>query len=102
MAQMGLLQIREIAPRINGPRGADRGLDIGRSGSGKSVLAREILKSYGPNAPKAWRGNVIIIDPNDTFPWKDAKTVRSPDKVIPTAKVPYLRYVPPVDRNEAE
>ncbi len=104
MAIMGRLEVRAISPRIKGPRGADRGLVMGRSGSGKSVLSTKMLEGYGTGdgVPAAYRGNVIIIDPNGTFKFAANRIVTQPEQVVPSKRHPVLLYRPSVDRLEAE
>lgn len=63
----GYLSMEAIAPRLSGPRGADRAFIAGRSGSGKTFLAQHLLRHYHPKAAERFRGNVCIIDPNHNF-----------------------------------
>jgi hypothetical protein len=100
--QNGFLDLAPIAPRIAGPQGADRGSIFGRSGSGKSVLARNILAVYGPEAPKAYQGFVCIIDPNGNFEFPANKIVGRPDQVVPTKKHPVVLYRPGVQHRTAD
>jgi len=92
----GYLDISVIAPRIQGPRGADRGFIAGRSGSGKSFLARRLLTAYGitEHWPKEFRGNKFIIDPNDTFDYPVEAQFETVAEVRLDPKIASIRYVP--------
>jgi hypothetical protein len=100
----GFLDISVISPRIQGDRGADRGFIAGRSGAGKSFLSRRILTSYGisENWPKEFRGNVFIIDPNDTFDIQTQGEFETVDEVQLDPKARVLRYVPRADQYQGE
>src|SRR5688500_9357817 len=104
MPSEGFLDISVIAPRIQGPRGADRGFLAGRSGSGKSFLARRILTVYGvgKNHPKEFRGNLFIIDPNGNFDYPADDTFETVDSVQLNPKVRTVRYIPRTDQLSAD
>ena len=99
----GFLNISAIAPRIEGPRGADRGFIAGRSGAGKSFLARRILTTYGisENWPKEFRGNVFIIDPNGNFDYPNEGEFDTVEEVKLDRKARTLRYIPNHDQLDA-
>lgn len=92
----GNLDISAIAPRIQGDRGADRGFIAGRSGAGKSFLARRLLSVYGigENWPSRFRGNLVIIDPNDNFDFPVQGTFETVEEVKIEPKIRAVRYVP--------
>lgn len=73
--------LNRIRPMVAGERGADRGIIAGRSGSGKSVLAKELLRGYGPSRPAEYRCNVLVIDPNHTFDYPADVLAESPEGV---------------------
>jgi hypothetical protein len=68
---------------------------VGRSGSGKSYLARALLDLYGDDehTPVAFRARVCIFDPNGTFDY-DARVVTDPTQVVPTRQSPVIIYRP--------
>jgi hypothetical protein len=92
----GNLDISVIAPRIQGNRGADRGFIAGRSGAGKSFLARRLLTVYGVGEtwPSPFRGNLVIIDPNDNFDFPTQGTFETVEEVKVEPKIRAVRYVP--------
>lgn len=92
----GFLDISVIAPRIQGPRGADRGFIAGRSGAGKSFLAKRLLSSYGigENHPVEFRGNLFIIDPNDNFEYPSEERFETVESVKLNKKIRAVTYVP--------
>jgi len=92
----GFLDISVIAPRVQGDRGADRGFIAGRSGAGKSFLARRLLTVYGiaKEHPKEFRGNLFIIDANGTFDYPVDDTFETVSSVVLHPKVRSIRYVP--------
>jgi hypothetical protein len=92
----GYLDLSVIAPRIQGPRGADRGFIAGRSGAGKSYLGERLLNVYGigDHWPKEFRGNKFIIDPNDTVKYPAEVEYETVEEVRLNAKVKTIRYVP--------
>lgn len=96
MPTEGFLDISAIAPRIQGDRGADRGFVAGRSGAGKSFLARRLLTVYGisKNHPKEFRGNLFIIDPNGNFEYPTEVVYETVDSVKLDPKVRVTTYVP--------
>ena len=96
----GYLDISVIAPRIQGDRGADRGFIAGRSGAGKSFLAKRLLTTYGigENWPSQFRGNTFIIDPNDTFDYPAEVEFETVEEVRIDPKIRTIRYVPRTDQ----
>jgi hypothetical protein len=99
----GFLDISVIAPRIQGDRGADRGFVAGRSGAGKSYLARRLLTTYGigKNHPKEFRGNLVVIDPNGTFDYPAEDVYETVESIQLNPKVRSIRYVPRGDQLSA-
>ncbi len=104
MSVEGYLDISVIAPRIQGDRGADRGFIGGRSGSGKSFLARRLLTVYGisKSHPKEFFGNLFIIDPNGNFDYPVDGTFETVDEVRLDPKARALRYIPKPDQYTGE
>lgn len=100
--QAGFLDISAIAPRINGPRGGDRGFIAGRSGSGKTFLARHLLPVYGASAASEFKGLLLIVDPNHNFEYPSNRIVASPVDALPTKKEPVVIYRPGPEVREAE
>jgi len=100
----GFLDISIIAPRIQGPRGADRGFIAGRSGAGKSFLAKRLLASYGisESVPKEFRGNLVILDANDTFNYPAEERYETVDEFRLNKKIRAVSYVPKPDQYAAE
>jgi len=92
----GFLDISVIAPRIQGDRGADRGFIAGRSGAGKSFLAKRLLTSYGVSKewPKEFRGNLFIIDPNGNFDFPVEETFETVSSVRLNHRVRAVKYIP--------
>jgi len=90
----GFLDISSIAPRVQGPRGADRGFIAGRSGAGKSFLARRLLTSYGIAASKGFRATIFIIDPNGNFDYPSERQFETVEEVRIDKKATVHRYVP--------
>lgn len=101
---VGYLSLSAIAPRMdNGHGGSDRGFIAGRSGSGKSYLARNLLALYGPDKPRPFRSYLIIIDPNHNFDFPSSSVVTEPSKdAVPTKQRPIIHYRPSVDAANAE
>ncbi len=100
----GFLDVSVIAPRIQGDRGADRGFLAGRSGAGKSFLARRLLTVYGitENHPKAFNGNLFIIDPNGNFDYPAEGEFETAEEVKLDRRARTLRYIPRHDQLDAE
>lgn len=98
----GFLDISAIAPRIAGPRGGDRGFIAGRSGSGKTFLARHVLPVYGPTAASEFRGLLLIIDPNHNFDYPANRIATLPEEALPSRKEPVVIYRPGPEVREAE
>lgn len=100
----GFLDVSVIAPRIKGPRGADRGFIAGRSGAGKSFLARRILTTYGiaDDWDRRFKGNLFIIDPNGNFDYPVEGEFQTVDEVRLDKKARSLRYIPKTDQLHAE
>lgn len=92
----GFLDISIIAPRIQGSRGADRAFIAGRSGAGKSFLARRLLTVYGiaKTHPKEFRGNLFIIDPNGNFDYPVDETYETVSSVSLNKRIRAIRYIP--------
>lgn len=99
----GLLEIEAISPPLAGERGADRMAIFGRSGSGKSYLARSLLAIYGAGEryPVAYRGFLVIIDPNGNFEWPGAREVDTPEEVEPSKRHPVVLYRPSPEMQES-
>jgi hypothetical protein len=104
MPTEGFLDISVIAPRIQGSRGADRGFIAGRSGAGKSFLARRLLTVYGigKNHPKEFRGNLVIIDPNGNFDYPSEDIFETVESIQLHPKVRTIRYIPRGDQLNGE
>ena len=103
MPSAGYLDIAAIAPRIQGTRGADRGFIGGRSGSGKSYLARTLLTSYGAKSEKEFRGSKFLIDPNHNFEFESDEIWHRPSEVeIEPKKIKTYLYRPLPAFREAE
>lgn len=99
--------IETIAPRLGGGTGgrsnADRAFIAGRSGSGKTYLAQELLRLYGPTEPAAFRGYLVVVDPNHTMDvMRDARLVDAPGDIRPTKQAPVIHYRPSVEGQSAE
>jgi len=94
----GFLDISVIAPKIQGPRGADRGFIAGRSGAGKTYLARRLLTAYGPEREKAYKGNIFIIDVNGLFDFPVTKTFHRVEEVKLNKNWRAVGYVPDTDQ----
>ncbi len=100
----GFLDISAIAPKICGPRGGDRGFIAGRSGSGKTFLARHLLAVYGASEAndKEFRGLLLIMDPNHNFEFPANRIATEPEDALPTKKEPVVIYRPGPERRDAE
>lgn len=98
----GQLEIEAIAPPLVGERGADRMAIFGRSGSGKTYLARSILAVYGASEryPRSHRGYLVIVDPNGNFEWPGAFEATKPEEIEPTRKRPVVIYRPSAELQE--
>ncbi len=100
----GYLNLSVIAPRIQGPRGADRGFIAGRSGAGKSYLGERLLNVYGisDDWPKEFRGTKFIIDPNNTVKYPAEVEYQTVEEVRLNPKIKTIRYVPKPTEYTAE
>jgi len=101
--QAGYLDLSAIAPRVAGKQGADRMFIVGRSGSGKSFLARSLLDLYDDKerTPAAFRARVCVFDPNGTFDY-EGRIVHSPEQVEPSRQHPVVIYRPTVAHLDAD
>ena len=99
----GFLDVSAIAPRIKGDRGADRGFIAGRSGAGKSFLARRLLTTYENRdyTSTEFRGLIFIIDANGTFDYPAKREFETVDDVRFDRKADVYRYVPRQDQTTA-
>lgn len=101
----GYLDLSALAPRL-GPIGrpnADRMFVVGRSGSGKTFLARAMLDLYGEDdrTPVEFRARICVFDPNGNFDY-DGRRVTSPESVVPDRNNPVILYRPSPADSTAE
>jgi energy-coupling factor transporter ATP-binding protein EcfA2 len=99
----GYLDLSALAPRVAGKQGADRMFIVGRSGSGKSYLARSLLELYDDDesTPTEFRARAVVFDPNGTFVYP-GKIVRRPEEVAPSRQFPVIIYRPGPEAMTAE
>lgn len=99
----GYLDLSALAPKVAGKQGADRMFVVGRSGSGKTFLAKAMLELYAPDekTKAEFRASVIVFDPNGTFDY-EGRVVHSPSEVAPTRAHPVIIYRPTVANLGAE
>jgi len=76
---------------------------VGRSGSGKSYLARALLDLYDDDkrTPAAFRARICVFDPNGTFDYQ-GRIVHDPTQVVPSKQSPVIIYRPSLNRLAAE
>lgn len=102
----GYLALQALAPQIfrGGELNAERMYIVGRSGSGKSFLARAFARVYSlsPNHPRAYRAGVCVFDPNGLFKLDGADIVHDPAKIAPSKKRPVVVYRPSPQYTTAE
>lgn len=99
----GYLSLSAIAPRLAGRQGADRMFVVGRSGSGKTFLAKALLNLYSDDekTPSEFRGRICIFDPNHNFDYP-GKVVTQIADVVPTRQFPVVIYRPRVEDMTSE
>lgn len=94
----GYLDLSALAPRVAGAQGADRLFVVGRSGSGKTFLAKKLLDLYNDDegTPTEFRCRVVVFDPNHNFSYP-GRIVRTPAEIVPTRTNPVVIYRPSID-----
>jgi energy-coupling factor transporter ATP-binding protein EcfA2 len=102
-SQAGYLDLSAIAPRVAGKQGADRMFIVGRSGSGKTYLARALLDLYDDDEKTLtqFRARICVFDPNGTFDYP-GRIVHDPADVGPSRHHPVVIYRPGVAHLNAE
>lgn len=102
----GYLILQTLAPVLykGGEYNAERMYIVGRSGSGKTFLARALATVYSltKDHPKAYRAGICVFDPNGLFKLPGAKIVRNPKDVSPSVKTPVVIYRPDPQYHNAE
>lgn len=86
----------DLAPPVSGPGGAGRLLLVGRSGSGKTVMLKSLIGTYGSGGSRDHRGAVVVVDVNDALtdlpmPRTERLTDIRPDR----RRQPGVVWVPP-------
>ena len=102
----GYLTLQTLAPLLykGGEVNAERMYIVGRSGSGKTFLARSLAAVYSldKDHPREFRAGVCVFDPNGLFRLPGARIVKAPGDVEPSVGRPVVIYRPDAQYLDAE